>query len=150
MKTSKCFIIILSLSVILFAGCSGKNSSEAKNLLREGMKCHNAGDLECAMKKYQAALDIEETAETWNLLGMVYRFKYLKTQNGEWRDKEIEAFKKAVELDEKYVVAIKNLGVTYYQIGEKTKAAGLFQRALELNPHDPEKEQLEKMISEGK
>ena len=59
------------------------------------------------------------------------------------------AFKKAVEVDPKFWVAMINLGTTYYALGDKAKAAPWFKKALELNPAHPEKPQLEKMIAAG-
>jgi tetratricopeptide (TPR) repeat protein len=64
------------------------------------------------------------------------------------KNQEIAAFKKALEIDPNYWVALINLGATYYYLGEKAKAAPLFKKALSLNPNHPEKAELEKMIQE--
>jgi len=90
-----------------------------------------------------------ESATVYNLLGMAYRFKYNQVRNQELKQQEIAAFKKAIEIDPDYWVALINLGTTYYYQGEKAKAAPLLQKALELHPKHPEKAQLEKMIQEG-
>jgi tetratricopeptide (TPR) repeat protein len=80
---------------------------------------------------------------------MAYRFKYNQVRNQELKQQEIAAFKKPVDIDPNYWVALINLGATYYYQGEKSKAAPLFQKALTLNPNHPDKAQLEKMIQEG-
>ena len=80
---------------------------------------------------------------------MAYRFKYNQVRNQELKQQEIAAFKKAVDIDPNYWVALINLGTTYYYQGDKAKAAPLFKKALSINPNHPEKAQLEKMIQEG-
>ena len=62
---------------------------------------------------------------------------------------EIEAFQEAVKIDNKYWVAMVNLGNTLYSRGQKDKAAYWFKKALEVNPNHPEKAQIQKMIAEG-
>ncbi len=97
----------------------------------------------------QALKEEPKSAAVYNLLGMAYRFKYNQVRNQELKQQEIAAFKKAIEIDPNYWVALINLGATYYYQGEKAKAAPLFKKALALNPQHPEKAQLEKMIQEG-
>jgi len=97
----------------------------------------------------QALKEEPKSATVYNLLGMAYRFKYNQVRNQELKQQEIAAFKKAIEIDPNYWVALINLGATYYYQGEKAKAAPLFKKALALNPQHPEKAQLEKMIQEG-
>jgi len=104
----------------------------------------------------QALKEEPKSAAVYNLLGMAYRFKYNQVRNQELKQQEIAAFKKAIEIDPNYWVALINLGATYYYQGEKAKAAPLFKKALALNPkalalnpQHPEKAQWEKMIQEG-
>ena len=85
----------------------------------------------------------------FNLLGMAYRMKYNTLRAAEWKEKEIGAFRKAVAADSTYEPAHINLGATLYYLGNKTEAAPHFRRALELNPDNPEREQLEQFILEG-
>ena len=84
-----------------------------------------------------------------NLLGMVYRMKYIKTGDPSWREKEQASFLLAVKLDPKLVAAIKNLAVTLFQQGRREMAAQYLRRALELYPHDPERELMERMMGVG-
>jgi len=97
----------------------------------------------------QAIQENPQSAVIYNLLGMAYRHEYNKEHNQELKNQEVAAFKKAIEIDPNYWVAMINLGATYYYLGEKDKAAPLFKKALSLNPNHPEKAQLEKMIQEN-
>jgi Tfp pilus assembly protein PilF len=83
------------------------------------------------------------------MLGMAYRFKYNQLGVPEFRQKEMAAFQKAIEIDPKNWVAMINLATTYQADGQKAKAAALFKKALELNPDHPEKAALQKLIAAG-
>jgi len=157
MKSATRFAIVLLLAVVALTGCSrsgggetAKEDAVADRHMQRGVECLQSGELDCAVKELEMAGDRHATSDAFNYLGMTYRMKYNNTALGEWKDKEIEAFKRAIELDDQNVIAVKNLGATYYYMGEKAKAADLFERALELNPYDPEKYELEKMIAEGR
>ena len=86
----------------------------------------------------------------YNLLGMAYRFKFNQTGTQEYKDKEIEFFKKAVTLDPKFWVAHKNLAASLYYQNRKKEAVPYLEKALELQPNDPEKPLLLQWINEGK
>lgn len=62
----------------------------------------------------QALKEEPKSATVYNLLGMAYRFKYNQVRNQELKQQEIAAFKKAIEIDPNYWVALINLGATYY------------------------------------
>ncbi len=139
--------------MLLAAGLTSEKcraQSQAQKLVE-----HGAGQLE--KKQYDQAIDTfkkalkeePQSAVTYNFLGMAYRFKYNQVRSQNLKNQEIAAFKKAIEIDPNYWVALINLGATYYYMGEKAKAAPLFKKALSLNPNHPEKAQLEKMIKEG-
>jgi len=66
-----------------------------------------------------------------------------------WRQKEIEAFKKAIELDPNFYLPYINLGTTYYGMGNRREAALYFKKGLETFPEHPSRELIEKMIREG-
>jgi cytochrome c-type biogenesis protein CcmH/NrfG len=83
------------------------------------------------------------------MIGMAYRFKYNRLGDPAFRQKEMAAFQKAVEIDPKNWVAMINLATDYYADGEKGKAAARFKKPLELNPNHPEKAEIEKMIAAG-
>jgi tetratricopeptide (TPR) repeat protein len=124
--------------------------SQAQKLLEQGAGQMEKKQYDQAIATFKKALKEEpQSAVTYNLLGMAYRFKYNQVRSQDLKNQEIAAFKKAIEIDPNYWVALINLGATYYYMGEKAKAAPLFKKALSLNPNHPEKAQLEKMIQEG-
>lgn len=141
----KRFIVTVLLLVIW--GC-GQNP---ENLLHTAHDHFQKREYDQAIEGYNKYLALEpQAAGAYNMLGMAYRFKYNETGIMDLRDKEIQSFKKAIELDPKFWVALINLGTTYYYSGDKAKAAPLFVQALLLNPDHPEKVQLEQMIAEGR
>ena len=130
------------LVLITLAGCGG---DPAENSPQAGRQEYDLAIRSC---EKTIARD-PKNAAAYNLMGMAYRFKYDKLADPGLKQKEIEAFQKAIEVDPNYWVAMINLGATYYRQGEKAKAAPLFKRVLALNPQHPEKAQLEKMIAAG-
>lgn len=139
------FLII----VLLLVSCQGKKTSTA--LFEEGQKLFEQQKYDEAIAKYEEGIKLSpNSAVGYNLIGMAYRFKYNAERDPSMREKEIGAFKKSIECDSTYWVAYVNLGATYYYSGKKKEAAPLFEKALKLNPENPEKEELEKMIEEGK
>ncbi len=147
--------LALSLAMLMLLACgltpamSGPPKSLHKFLDQAAaqMKKHQYDEAIATLN--QAIKEGPESATVYNLLGMAYRFKYNQVRNQKLKQQEIDAFKKAIEIDPNYWVALINLGTTYYYQGEKAKAAPLFKKALALNPDHPEKAQLEKMIQEG-
>lgn len=148
-------ILVWSLAVLMLLAFSlapeqTAAQTQVKKLMDQGTAQMKKQQYDQAIATFKKALKEEpKSAALYNLLGMAYRFKYLQVRNQKLREQEIAAFKKAIEIDPNYWVALINLGVTYYQQGEKAKAAPLFKKALALNPDHPEKAQLEKMIQEG-
>jgi len=139
--------IVFLLLLLALLGCGG---GTAEQFAQEGVAHFQKQEYDQAIASYEKALKLEpKAAAVYNLLGMAYRMKYHQLGKPELRQKEIEAFEKAIDLDPRSWVAPFNLGATYYFMGEKAKAAPLFRKALELNPEHPEKTQVEKMIAEG-
>ena len=142
-------VFIMIVAVVLTSARSWA-ISQAQKLVEEGVGQMQKKHYDQAIAIFQKALQEEpQSATTYNLLGMAYRFKYNQVRSQDLKNEEIAAFKKAVKIDPNYWVALINLGATYYYMGEKDKAAPLFKKALTINPNHPEKAQLEKMIQEG-
>ncbi len=140
---------LLGLSAALGPG-TGQAQSQLQQLLEQGALQMQRQQFDEAIATFQKALKEEpQSAVTYNLLGMTYRLTYNQVRNQELKRQEIESFKKAVEIDPTYWVALINLGATYYYQGDKAKAAPLFKKALTLNPNHPERAQFEKMMREG-
>ena len=143
--------LLLALSaILLIASCADQNESTNK-LLDEGIKLFQEGNYDASIQKYNEALKVEpNNSIAYNLLGMAYRFKFNQTRTQEYKTKEIESFKEAIDLDPKYWVAYKNLAATLYYIDRKKEAVPYLEKALELQPNDPEKTLLLQWIEEGK
>ncbi len=138
--------IIITLAV---NGCSSQKS-KVENLLNEGVQLFQQGKYNDAILKYQQALQQDPSnAVGYNLLGMAYRFRFNQSGAQEFKDKEIEAFKKAIKIDPKFWVAYKNISGSLYFQGRKKEAVPYLQKALELQPNDPEKSTLLQWIEEG-
>jgi tetratricopeptide (TPR) repeat protein len=140
------FIFIGVLLAILM-GCGGDS---AEKYMQAGFVNFQQQQYDEAIANYEKAIKLQpRAAAAYNMIGMAYRFKYNKLGVPEFREKEMAAFQKAVEIDPKNWVALINLATDYYAEGQKAKAAPLFKKALELNPDHPEKLALQKKIKEG-
>ena len=141
---------IFLMFFLIICGCTG-NNNDAQSLINEGGSLFQKGNYDSAIQKYNEALQIDPNNSIgYNLLGMAYRFKFNQTGTQEFKDKEIESFKKAIELDPKYWVAYKNLAASLYYQNRKKEAVPYLEKALDLQPNDPEKLLLLKWIEEGK
>ena len=142
------FRLILPLMLLTaLMGCSGDS---AEKYMQAGFVDFQQQKYDEAIANYEKAIKLQpRAAAAYNMIGMACRFKYNKLGVPEFRQKEMAAFQKAVEIDPKNWVAIINLATDYYAAGQKAKAAPLFKRALELNPDHPEKLALQRMIAEG-
>ncbi len=139
---------LATLALLALLGCGGGDTAD--KYVQQGVAHFQKQEYDLAIQSYEQAIKLEpKNAVAYNLLGMAYRFKYNQTANPEMRAKEIAAFQKSIEINPNYWVAMINLGATYYYQGDKAKAAPLFKKALILNPDNPERAQLEKMIAEG-
>ena len=139
--------ILTTMLLAAILGCGGDN---ADKYIQEGFVYFQQQKYDEAIASYEKAIKLEpKAAAAYNMIGMAYRFKYNQLGVPEFRQKEMAAFQKAVEIDPKNWVAMINLATDHYADGEKGKAAALFKKALELNPHHPEKAEIEKMIAAG-
>lgn len=149
-------LALLALAMMVAACPSDKEPAPSANdEMQAGVEAFQAGRYDEAVEHYQKALAQPanagkmEQANLWNLMGMAWRFKYNAAPSAEAKEKEISAFKKALELEPNYLVALVNLGATYYYAGRKQEAAAYFKKVLELAPQHPEAAELKKMIAEG-
>jgi len=141
---------LLIILVLIICGCTSQNNN-VQELLNEGASLFQKGNYDAAIQKYNEALQIDSNNSVgYNLLGMAYRFKFNQTGTQEYKDKEIEFFKKAVTLDPKFWVAHKNLAASLYYQNRKKEAVPYLEKAIELQPNDPEKSLLLQWIHEGK
>jgi tetratricopeptide (TPR) repeat protein len=147
LKIVQFLIAGLIVTGMIGSGCGEEN---AQAFFDRGAGEFKDGDYDQAILHFQKGLELQPgSAVGLNLLGMAYQKKYNTLRAAEWKEKEIDAFRKAVAADSTYEPAFINLGATLFYLGNKTEAAPYFRRALELNPDNPEREQLEQFILEG-
>ena len=149
-KTSGRIIALVLACCIMLPACAGLETKSATDYFEEGASLVKKAKYDEAIKKYKKGLRREpRSAVGYNYLGMAYGFKYEQLRSLDWREKEIEAFKKAIELDPNYFLPYWNLGQTYYAMGNFKEAARHLKKALEIYPEHPSRERIEKMIKAG-
>ncbi len=125
-------------------------SLDSSQLIEKGEEAFYQSQYEKALKYYQNALKYKpESADLHNRIGMTLRFLYNQNSSEELKVKEIEAFKKAVELDPKFTAAWINLGSACLHADQKKQAAEALKQALELMPSHPDADQIKKLILEA-
>lgn len=139
-----------ALALALALAACAKSAPSAQSCFDEGARSFQSGDYDAAIAAYQRGLALEpRSAVGQNLLGMAFRFKYNAVRDSRYKDQEIAAFEAAVAADSTFAPALINLGATLYYLGRKVDAAPHFRRALEVDPDNPERVQLEGFIREG-
>lgn len=148
MKRVAGICVLLSVVWMVVSGCGdGKSGAQWK---REGMVRFQAGDYGSAAEAYRnAVVQDPEDAVAWNLLGMAYRFHFNETGDPHIRLKEIDAFQRAVRINPRMLIALKNLTASLYYSGDRSGAAVTARKVLKLNPEDPEKALLNRWIREA-
>jgi len=144
------------LALALLAGCQkGSNRAASspgsgQDLKGQGTQALLKGQYDQAEKVFQDALKQDpSSAELQNLLGMTYRFQHNLSKSLEWREKEVQAFRKAVELNPKSTTFRINLGSTLWLANDKKGAAEQFKQVLVLLPHHAQAEDLKQRIAEA-
>lgn len=140
--------LLVTTSLLLFFAL--RESETASDLFKKGEQAFAEGEYEKAIDCYQAGLEKEPSSSAgYNLLGMAYRFLYHGTGSTRYRQEEIKAFEKAIELDPNNMMPLVNLGFTLYYQGDKGKAALYLEKALEVYPDHPDRAKIEDMIREA-
>jgi tetratricopeptide (TPR) repeat protein len=143
------FISALVALIVSMSACNGREKAD-ESLFNEGAQLFEQGRYDDAIEKYLEGLKKDPDNHVgYNLLGMAYRFKFNQLGAQKYRDKEIESFKKAIELEPDYWVAYKNIAASLYYQGKKKDAVPYLEKALELQPNDPEKDLILQWIQEG-
>ncbi|MFQ6079096.1 MAG: tetratricopeptide repeat protein [Thermodesulfobacteriota bacterium] len=150
-KSARRIFLLISAPVIISAACASfEDKKSATVYFEEGASLVQRGKYDEAIEKYKKGLRKEtHSAVGYNYLGIAYRNKYAQLRSLKWRQKEIDAFKKALELDPNFYLPYINLGRTYYDMGNRKEAAFYFKKGLEIFPEHPSRELIEKMIREG-
>jgi tetratricopeptide (TPR) repeat protein len=149
-KTAGKIIALVLACCIMLPACAGFETKSATDYFEEGSLLFKKGAYDDAIKKYKKGLRRESrSAVGYNYLAIAYRGKYEQLRSLDWREKEIEAFKKALELDPNFYLPYVNLGITYYDMGNFKEATRLLKKALEIFPEHPSRERIEQMIKAG-
>ena len=95
------------------------------------------GDISKAIQIYQRSIATEPLlAKTHNDLGLAYKAAGLYPQ-------AITEYQRAIQLDSNYADPLRNLGVIYaYHLVNISQAVALWERYLDLNPEDAEKDEI--------
>jgi len=146
---AKIILPFIAWGIVLVA-CATLETKNATDYFEEGSLLFKKGSYDDAIKKYKKGLRREpRSAVGYNYLAVAYRGKYELLRSLDWREKEIEAFKKALELDPNFYLPYVNLGITYYDMGNFKEATRLLKKALEIFPEHPSRERIEQMIKAG-
>ena len=98
-------------------------TATAEDLVERAEILHAEKDYLDALDYYRAALKKENSAVTWNKMGM--------TQLMMERDEDArKSFEKAVKLDKAYPDALNNIGVTYYKKKKYSNAIKYYKKAI--------------------
>lgn len=141
---------ILAL-LIMLAACAGwQGMKSASEYFDEGAALVSKGKYDEAIEKYKKGLRLEpRSAVGYNYLGMAYRYKYEHLRSLDWREKEIGAFKKAIELDPNFYLPYINLGKTYHDMTRMKEAALYLKKGLQIFPEHPSRGIIEEMIRDA-
>lgn len=138
-------VVAAGLALGLYFGLKGEET--AGDLFEQGEHAFMEGDYAEAARLYESGLSMDpDSAVVYNLLGMAHRFQYNETGNPEYRQKELEAFRKAVQIQPDNPVQLVNLGATLYYMDQKQEACRYLEKALEVYPEHPDRENIEKLI----
>ncbi len=147
MRKSALFSIVMSILMVVMLALACTKAKDADDYFAAGKQAFENKEYDKAIEHYQKALALEPNSfYGYNLLGMAYRFKFLASGVKHYRQKEVEAFKKAISLEPEYWVALINLGTTLYHSGSRKAGAVYLKKALEVNPNHPERQEIQRMI----
>lgn len=135
--------------------CSNKRKEKktpvsASKLVEQGKKSFGAGDVDGALRAYRAAAKARPRwAEAHNYLGMALRYKYYETSDSSFREEELAAFRRAAELNPKWVVPVVNRAETLWQMGRLNESANLMRKVLDMEPNHPDRGAMERRIKKA-
>ncbi len=149
-ETAGEIIALVLACAIMFSGCAGLETKSATDYFEEGASLVEKGEYEDAIKSYKKGLRKEpRSAVGYNYLAIAYRRKYEQLRSLKWREKEIEALKKSIDLDPNFYLPYINLGKTYYDMANFQEAVRYLKKGLEIFPEHPSRKLIEQMIEAG-
>jgi tetratricopeptide (TPR) repeat protein len=144
-------IIFLMLTfVMIFATCTTLDRKSTTAYFEEGASLVQKGKIDEGIEQYKKGLRREPRSSVgYNYLAIAYRRKYEQLRSLDWREKEIEAFKKSIEMDPNFYLPYVNLGKTYYDMARFKEAAFYLKKGLEIYPEHPGRELIDQMIQQA-
>jgi len=144
-------IILLMLAfVMILANCTTLDRKSATAYFEEGASLVQKGKVDEGIEQYKKGLRREPRSSVgYNYLAIAYRRKYEQLRSLDWREKEIEAFKKSIEMDPNFYLPYVNLGKTYYDMARFKEAAFYLKKGLEIYPEHPGRELIDQMIQQA-
>ncbi len=125
-----------------------KKAEAAKNHIKKGLSAFRTGDFDTAMEEYRTACrEQPKSAEAHNYLGMALRYKYHETGDDTFRQEEVDAFTRAVELKNDWWVAQINLATTLWEMGNRKRALKHYEKGLKLKPDHPDATAIKRRIA---
>ncbi len=119
--------LFAAFCALLLVSCSGLSAEQRA----QGAEIHQQlgdnllyqGDAQGALKEYLTSLDMDETPEAHNGLGLIYWYSLGRADDGE------KEFKRAIEMRPDFSDAMTNLGALYIARGRYADAIPLLDRA---------------------
>ncbi len=116
---------------VICCGASGCFQSGV-DALKESERLVEKGEYKQALEPLRLAVQtLPKKPQTWNLLGMAF-------QGDNKLEKSIQAYTKALKLDNKFAPGYFNLGTVYLERKDFQRAILSFTKYLQLNPNEPE------------
>ena len=103
---------------------------EARQLLEEGNRCHQKGDIDAAIEKYKKSIQLHPTADAHTFLGWMYSFQ------GNL-EASIEQCRIAIELDPEFGNPYNDIGVYLMQLDRLDEAEPWLRRAMQAERYEP-------------
>ncbi len=119
--------LFAAFCLFLMVGCSGLTAEQRT----QGSEIHQQlgdnllyqGDAQGALKEYMASLDLQESPEAHNGMGLIYWYSLGRPDDG------AKEFKRALEMRPDYSEAMTNLGALYIAKGQFAEALPLLDKA---------------------
>jgi tetratricopeptide (TPR) repeat protein len=116
--------------------------AEAKKAVAEGIKLFKANDLDGAIERFRAGIQIDPLSAKlhYQLATLLLRKKGMVFQ-------AMQQFEEAVTLDPEMLSALRNLAILYQSKGFKNKAVEMWERALRSTPDQENREQIRRHLA---
>ncbi|OLD35194.1 MAG: hypothetical protein AUI19_02710 [Myxococcales bacterium 13_1_40CM_2_68_15] len=119
--------LFAAFALLLLASCSGMSAeqrAQAAEIHQQlGDNLLYQGDAQGAIKEYMQSLDLDETPEAHNGLGLIYWYSLGRPEDG------AKEFKRALQMRPDYSEAMTNLGALYISRSQFTDAIPLLDKA---------------------